>query len=113
MRKNTKKQGVVTIFTYKSGNKYTAVCLELDIIKENKDHNELLREMRESIVGYLKTVCKNNLSDDLLNRPAPKLYWKKYRAFLEALETKKQVQLREETSALIWPLRRLTPAYCF
>ncbi len=39
--KNTKKNGEITIFTYKEGSKYICVCLELDIVKEGNDLESL------------------------------------------------------------------------
>ena len=92
--RNTKKSGSVTVFTYKQGKGYLSVCLELDIVKEGSNFSEITQEMIESVIGHVQTVCKEGLSDGLLNRPAPAKYWKAYERFLDAQsgkETKKKV----------------------
>ncbi len=101
--KNTKNKGEVTIFTYKEGGVFVSVCLELDLLKEGKDLADLKIEMLDSVMGYVETVCKENLPDESLNRPAPKKYWTKYYAFLNRLEEKKQMEspARQKQSAAI------------
>lgn len=84
IEKNTKKVGNITIFTYKKGKKYLSICLELDIIKEGDKLQTLNQEMIEAVIGHVETVCKGNLSDDLLNRPAPEKYWQAYDDFIKA-----------------------------
>lgn len=86
---NTKKEGKVTIFTYKKGKKFISVCLELDIIKEGNEPNQLIQEMIEAVMGHVETVCLNNLDDALLNRPAPQKYWQAYEEFLESQQKSK------------------------
>lgn len=106
---NTKKRGIVTVFNYKEGLKYISVCLELDIVKEGKVLEELIREMKEAVEGHIKTVCKENLSDDLLNRQAPKRYWKKYEEFVSFLEERRNLpQKRVESGVNIFSI----PALC-
>lgn len=86
---NTKKTGRVTVFTFKQGRRYISVCLELDIVKEGVKAVELNKEMLEAVMGHVESVCKGRLSDDLLNRPAPAMYWKKYWVFVDGLNTKR------------------------
>ena len=76
--KNTKERGVVEFLTYKEGKSYVGVCLTFDIVEEGKDPVELVRSLKEAAGLHVDAVVKNNLSDDLLNRYAPKEYWKKY-----------------------------------
>jgi predicted RNase H-like HicB family nuclease len=77
--KNTKEKGVIEfiVFPDKKEKKYVGVCLTFDLLEEG----ETLEEVRYSIIEasklHLETVIKNNLSEDLLNRKAPKEYWDK------------------------------------
>ncbi|MCX6812455.1 MAG: hypothetical protein NTW79_02440 [Candidatus Berkelbacteria bacterium] len=54
---------------------YTGVCLDLDIVEEGSDPVVLKQSLEEAAQGYLEIVCKENLSEKLLNKPAPKKYW--------------------------------------
>lgn len=81
--KNTKKQGQFTLFVYQEKPSYfVGVNLDFDLIQEGKTAPETMERIKEASLGYLETVIKKNLSDNLLNRPAPKEYWEKYRALL-------------------------------
>lgn len=74
---NAKKQGQFRFVIYKRAGerKYTGVCLDLDIIEEDKDPVALRKSLEEAAQGYLEAVCKNNLDDKLLSKPAPRQYW--------------------------------------
>lgn len=90
--KNTKKRGQFTLFVYKERpNYYIGVNLEFDLIQEGKTALETMKRIREASIGYLETIIKENLSNDLLNRPAPKEYWEKYRTSLERRAKAKQL----------------------
>ena len=82
--KNTKGQGQFRFVIYKRPNDkvYTGVCLDLDIVEEDKDPIALRKSLEEAAQGYLEAVSKKNLDDKLLNKPAPKEYW----AILKDLE---------------------------
>lgn len=103
--KNTKKNGEITIFTYKEGHQYICVCLELDIVKEGNDLESLKSEMLESAVGHVAAVCKDNLSDDLLNRHAPKEYWDRFDLFINSMKKKKTSHKRESVDTI--PIREI------
>lgn len=76
--KNTKQQGQFRFVIYKkAGEKnYTGVCLDLDIVEQDKDPVALRKSLEEAAQGYLEAVCKNNLNEELLNKPALKKYWR-------------------------------------
>jgi len=76
--RNTKERGVFEFIVYPQGKRFIGVCLTLNIIEEGKDPRELLKSLEEAAFGHLEVVRKENLSDKLLNRPAPKKYWDKY-----------------------------------
>lgn len=106
---NTKKIGQFTVFTYQEKKKYISVCLELDIVKEGTDVEALNASMREAISGYVTTICKKHLSDELLNRHAPKEYWDKYFAFLSSQMKQQSVpaERKYSTSINVLPMREL------
>lgn len=83
--KNTKHRGLLEFLVYPEKDKYVGVCLTLDIVEEGSDPNRLIESLREAARGHVLLVLKKNLSDDLLNRPAPDEYWAKYFEALEAL----------------------------
>ncbi len=77
--KNTKQYGLARVFIFPAAGKFTAVCLDLDLIEEADSKSEALAQIKEAVSGYLANAVKNNLDDDILNRPAPKKYWDLYR----------------------------------
>ncbi|MFQ6049979.1 MAG: hypothetical protein ACE5J0_03025 [Candidatus Paceibacterales bacterium] len=91
--KNTKREGKFTLFVYQEKpNYYIGVNLDFDLIQEGKTAPETMERIKEASLGYLETVIKKNLSNNLLNRPAPEEYWKKYRTLLrKRAEAKKLI----------------------
>ena len=83
--KNTKQEGLLEFLVYRDGNKYTGVCLTLDIIEEGSNSSELMKSIQDAAIGHVKLVIKKHLNDDLLNRLAPDEYWEKYFNVLDAL----------------------------
>lgn len=104
LMRNSKDLGTVTIFTYQQGKKFISVCLELDIVKKGSDKEEINREISESIVGYVKTIVKEGLGDQLLNRPAEKKYWDKYDEFLATLKQRSKVRSKVLGSINRWEI---------
>ena len=62
---NTKKRGVAKTIIFKNGRLFKAVCLDFDLIEEAKTREEVEKQIREAVNGYIKNVCKNNLDDAL------------------------------------------------
>ena len=87
---NTKTQGLYEFFVYPEQGRFVGVCLTLDIVEEGNNLHDVFNSLIKAAHGHVETVIKNGLNDSLLNRPAPKLYWKKLQEF------KKQKQLAEE-----------------
>lgn len=75
--RNTKQQGQFRFVIYKKvGDRYyTGVCLDLDIVEEDKDPVILRKSLEEAAQGYLEAVCENKLDNKLLNQSAPEQYW--------------------------------------
>lgn len=88
-RKNTKKEGMLEFLLYCDKNSYVAVCLTLNIVEEGKNPKKLIESVTEAAKGHVMLVIKKNLSDELLNRPAPTKYWNKYFNALEKLKKSK------------------------
>ena len=76
--KNTKKQGFLRFIIYKrpKDKLYTGVCLDLDIVEQSENMERLKKSLVEAAFGYVEAVCEKDLSEQLLNHPAPKKYWK-------------------------------------
>ena len=51
-------EGMVAQIGFPSGKNYKAVCLDFDIIEESKTREEVEKQIKEAIVGYIKNVCK-------------------------------------------------------
>ena len=75
---NTKKRGLFrfVIFKERDGD-YCAVCLDLNIVEYGKNPDELQKSIHEAAFSYLEAVRKEKLSDEFLNKPAPKKFWDK------------------------------------
>ena len=99
--KNTKKQGKFTLFVYQEKpTYYIGVCLEFDLIVEGKNLQETLKHILNASMGYLRTVIKNNYSDDLLNEKPPIKYLKIYQKILKK-RMEEIAKAREEENKLI------------
>ncbi|MBU1085373.1 hypothetical protein KKB06_03415, partial [Patescibacteria group bacterium] len=74
---NTKRKGILYFITFKEKDgDYCAVCLNLNLIEWGKDIDELEESINEAALSYLNGIIKNNLPNELLNKPAPNKYWK-------------------------------------
>lgn len=84
---------------------YTAVCLELGIIREGRDVFGLQQQINKLAARYVASAVKHNLSDELLNQKLPKSYVDKYRR----LEGEHDRQIKEKweriVRAIIWQQR--------
>ena len=75
-RKNTKKEGVLRFLIYfePKDSEFIGICMDLGIIKTGKNPVLVEQDVTEAAMGYVETVCKENLSDKLLNQKPPKEY---------------------------------------
>ena len=99
---NTKKQGLISFLVakQKGENNFIGVCLTFNIVQEDNDPERLLRSLQESAKLHLETVLEKNLPDELLNRPAPKKYWKIYFESKEMIRKEKEMAL---TTSIPYP----------
>lgn len=94
--KNTKKRGLMEFFGYSEKDRFIGVCLTFDIIEEGKNPIEVMKSVEEAAILHLKTICKKNLSDNLLNRYAPQEYWDKYFEFQKNITEEKPLRIKSE-----------------
>ena len=94
---NKKTQGLARILIYRSGKKYIGVCLDFDIVEEANTKEEAVSQIKEATRGYVINVLKNNLDDDLLNRPAAENYWRKYREYNRFIAAKNEGRVKKIT----------------
>jgi len=100
--KNTKKRGTIEfiVFPDKRNERYVGVCLTFDIVEEGKDLKKLKKSIMEAAQLHLECVIKNNLSDDLLNRKAPKEYWDKYEEIKKITQHSRNVKTPRVTGQI-------------
>ena len=60
-----------------------------------------MKSIQEAAQGHLKVVRAENMSNDLLNRYAPKEYWDVYYRAIEEIKSKKPI--KSPYSFLIFP----------
>ena len=91
MAKQNLKNLTFRCFSYFDNKYYTAVCLDLGIVEQDKNSLEkAINMLNKAVKGYLKVVEKHGYPSELLHRPAEKKYWQKYKEFLvENLEAPK------------------------
>jgi len=76
--RNTKKQGLLRFLIYKRSKDklFTGICLDLDIVEQSENPEKLRKSLEKAAQGYIEAVIKKDLDGELLNKPAPKKYWK-------------------------------------
>lgn len=92
--KNSKQLGLATVFIYPSKDRYIGVCLELDLVDEDKNRELLVERMKQRVDSYVCYIHKKNHEDGLLNRPAPKKYWTKFYEFLDLMREEEKKRMR-------------------
>lgn len=99
--RNTKKKGrfrMVALPSFDSKFKYVVACIDFAIVREGNDVMELITEVRNASISYLENVCKNDLSDKLLNQTLPKKY---VNAYEKANEVNKPIIIKKKASQAI------------
>lgn len=111
---NTKRQGVARIIIFPFSKGFKAVCLDFDLIEEAKTREEVEKEIRLSVMAYVENICRNNLSDDLLNRHADPKYWKMFENYQKFITLKRPTETFtpniKASSFFSVPVRSLCPA---
>lgn len=86
---NTYTSGMATVFIYGSKKQYVAVCLEFGLAISASSMGKAVECIKDTTETYFKNVIENKLSEELLNRPAEKKYWKMY-AFVSGVMNKRK-----------------------
>lgn len=87
---NTKEKGIIRFVIFPHKKQFVGVCLDFNIIEEGENPRELMESLEEAAIGHVEVVIKEKLSDELLNRHAPKRYWDKYNEIKRKVGTKKK-----------------------
>jgi hypothetical protein len=74
---NDKENGVVDFTIFQEDDHFVGVCLTFDLIYEGASYPEVRDMITKLAMDYLNYVKNSNLSDSLLNRPAPREFWEK------------------------------------
>jgi len=93
--KNSNQLGSATVFIYPSKDRYIGVCLELDLVDEDKNRDVLNERMKKRVNSYIAYIHKKNYDDTLLNRPAPKKYWNKFYEYLDLMREEEKKRMRD------------------
>ena len=96
---NTYHKGSVTYLVLEKKDKYIGVCLEFDLEIKAKTLEEAKEQLQDYAHLWLKNAVKNKLPEEVLNRPAPKKYWKIYEEMLK--QDLKKVEAEKKPSANI------------
>lgn len=105
--KNSKKKWLLRFMVYPAQRKgwYTAVCLDLAIVREGKDAFKLYQQINKLAMQYVDLVISDDLENKLLNQKLPNQYIKKF----ERLEQESTHHLKEKweriVGAIIWRQR--------
>lgn len=92
----------MTLLVFKDKTKFKGVCLEFDLEIIADTPIEAKKSITDYSFLWLKNVVKNKLPEELLNKPAPKKYWKRYGLVLQEEKLKVDVE-RKPTISLKQP----------
>ena len=90
--KNERNRLLLHALIEQDGDRFSALCLELDVASEGTTPEKAADNLREAVNGYLNTVFDNNLQDKLFPRLAPRSEWRKFFAAQMKLRTKPIMQ---------------------
>ena len=68
----------IRCFYYKSGSKFYAQCLDLNLISRGETAEEAVGRLQEAMVGYVIAVLEGGSSKGLIPRPAPFFSWLRF-----------------------------------
>lgn len=91
---NTHKSGRMTFFAFKEKDSFIGVCLEFDLVVKADSLKEAIEHIEDLASGWLENVMKNNLPEELLNKPAPNEYWEKYKKYLA--DSQRRAELKKQ-----------------
>lgn len=87
----------------KEKDRYTAICLELDIATEGASLEEARKNLKEAVEGYIESVQKDNEEKEFIPRPVPEdvleKYFKKFKKSLCSPRPSEFYEFREVAHA--------------
>lgn len=95
---NTYNSGGVTyLILQEKKDKFIGVCLEFDLEIEAKTLEEANAQISDYAHLWLQNTVKNHLPEEVLNRPAPKKYWRIYEGLVKRDLNKLETEKKRET----------------
>lgn len=91
---NTYQSGAVTYLIFKEKDKFVGVCLEFDLEIEADTPKEAQERIQDLAQAWLLNIREHKLSEELLNKPAPKKYWKIFEDVKEKMEKRERIIAR-------------------
>lgn len=91
---NTYQSGAVTYLIFKEKDKFVGVCLEFDLEIEANTAKKAMELIEDYSLAWHKNIVKKKLPEELLNKPAPKKYWKIFEDIKEKMEKRERIIAR-------------------
>lgn len=89
MKKECTKQTIIArVIIYKEKEKFQAICLDFNVFAYGDTMEEVEKEIKGAVLGHAKAVFENNLSKELLFRPADQKYWDMLDKYFELMKQK-------------------------
>ena len=87
----------------KEEDRYTAICLELDIATEGDSLEEAKKNIKEAVEGYIESVQQDNEESEFIPRPMPEQmverYFQKFKELLRSSQPSEFYEFREVAHA--------------
>lgn len=62
---------------YPEKDKFVGVCLDLNIVEEHNTLAAAVNSINDAILSHLLAAAEVGFPEELISRPAPKVYWNK------------------------------------
>ncbi len=87
----------------KEEDRYTAICLELDIATEGDTLEDARKNLKEAVEGYIESVQRDNEEEEFIPRPVPEelveKYFGKFKELLRSSQPSEFYEFREVAHA--------------
>ncbi len=98
---NTYTSGTVTFLILQERDKFIGICMEFDLEVEGKTAKEAKEKLDDLTHAWLENVVENKLSEELLNKSAPKPYWDILKEAKERVKKREKISVRVVKSSQI------------
>lgn len=87
----------------KEEDRYTAICLELDIATEGDSLEEAKHNLREAVEGYIESVIEEGEEEEFIPRPVPEEvvvgYLQRFKELLQSCKPSEFYEYRDVVHA--------------